>query len=403
MNRRAAVRVTLLGLFLLSMLLLPSGAAFRANSVEGLASPYFFSLVRWEAASLWNEVAGRVSRRAGNSSQRADIALVEEYFRLGQEAATLQRRLEQLSSAPGRESERTQIEARILSLKQQRADRGNGVRRIVARQIGQALEQEGIPVRPPVLFAFDAPPQLLVISPRERIELKETLLLDSGVSLRSAVRLERQVEALPPPEGHIRGLSALAEPLGGLAAYPSLIPETDSLERAIPTIAHEWTHHYLFFQPLGRRYGADNRMTTINETVADIVGDEVGGRVLQEYGRKLEKGHPKKPSGFDFNQEMRQTRLKADELLAEGKVPEAEAYMEERRQFLEKNGYFIRRLNQAYFAFHGSYGDSPASVSPVAGWLRDIRARSSSLGEFLKTAARIASYEELERLAQGNR
>jgi hypothetical protein len=38
-----------------------------------------------------------------------------------------------------------------------------------------------------------------------------------------------------------------------------------------------------------------------------------------------------------------------------GKVELAEEFMEERRQFFWKKGYHIRKLNQAYFAFHGAY------------------------------------------------
>ncbi len=48
-----------------------------------------------------------------------------------------------------------------------------------------------------------------------------------------------------------------------------------------------------------------------------------------------------------------------DELLAAGKIEEAEAYMEARRQVFWDNGYAIRKLNQAYFAFYGAYADVP--------------------------------------------
>ena len=81
---------------------------------------------------------------------------------------------------------------------------------------------------------------------------------------------------------------------------------------------------------------------------------------------------------------MRATRLRVDELLASGMIDKAEAYMEERRQFLADNGYYIRKLNQAYFAFHGSYADSAASVSPIHGQLEAVRQASDSLGEFVR-------------------
>jgi hypothetical protein len=49
---------------------------------------------------------------------------------------------------------------------------------------------------------------------------------------------------------------------------------------------------------------------------------------------------------------MHVTRLTVDELLAEGKIDEAESYMEERRRIFWDNGFqHLRKLNQAYFAF----------------------------------------------------
>jgi hypothetical protein len=55
-----------------------------------------------------------------------------------------------------------------------------------------------------------------------------------------------------------------------------------------------------------------------------------------------------------------------DRLLAEGKVEEAEQAMEAKRQFFAENGINIRKINQAYFAFYGSYADSPSPATPSA-------------------------------------
>ena len=63
----------------------------------------------------------------------------------------------------------------------------------------------------------------------------------------------------------------------------------------------------------------------------------------------------------------------ADEMLAQGDVEGAEEYMEERRRFLVSLGYYIRKLNQAYFAFHGSYSTSPTSVDPIGEALQRLR------------------------------
>ena len=47
---------------------------------------------------------------------------------------------------------------------------------------------------------------------------------------------------------------------------------------------------------------------------------------------------PPEPPEFDFRLEMRKTRIRADELLEDGKIEEAEAYMEERRQVFVAEG-----------------------------------------------------------------
>jgi hypothetical protein len=97
---------------------------------------------------------------------------------------------------------------------------------------------------------------------------------------------------------------------------------------------------------------------------------------------------------------MHTTRIHVDELLLEGKVDEAEAYMEARRQVFWDNGYLIRKLNQAYFAFYGAYADSPggaAGEDPVGPAVRLLREQSSSLAEFLKTMAGMSTFSELQK------
>ena len=84
---------------------------------------------------------------------------------------------------------------------------------------------------------------------------------------------------------------------------------------------------------------------------------------------------------------MHITRVHVDELLAAGKVTEAETFMEQRRLFFWENGYAIRKLNQAYFAFYGAYADVPggaAGEDPVGPAVRALRAQSASLTVFLK-------------------
>ncbi len=65
--------------------------------------------------------------------------------------------------------------------------------------------------------------------------------------------------------------------------------------------------------------------------------------------------------------------------LPQGKIDEAETYMEQRRQLFWQNGYLIRKLNQAYFAFHGAYADVPggaAGEDPVGPAVRALREKA---------------------------
>ena len=139
-------------------------------------------------------------------------------------------------------------------------------------------------------------------------------------------------------------------------------------------------------------------MSTLTETVANLAGEEIGDITYEAItGEKViryEQQEDYEPPPFDFNKEMHKTRLRVDELLAEGRIEEAEAYMKERRQVFAQEGYYIRKLNQAYFAFHGTYADTPASVSPIHDELKTLRHNSSSVGEFIRTVSGFGNYED---------
>ena len=103
---------------------------------------------------------------------------------------------------------------------------------------------------------------------------------------------------------------------------------------------------------------------------------------------------------FDFQAEMHATRVTADTLLAAGKISQAEAYMEERRQVFWDHGYAIRKLNQAYFAFYGAYEDVPggaAGEDPVGPAVRALRAQSPSLKAFLERISQMSTFAQLQQ------
>ena len=271
----------------------------------------------------------------------------------------------------------------------------------IESEISAILSQEGFASRiglifPPVDTVFSRSPGVLVLSPRDRIERVRTILLKAG--------LDDDTKELI--EGRILGeenMSALVAGSGGVATYPSVVSDASGLHHAVVIAAHEWLHHWFFFQPLGQHFWDSHEMTTLNETAATLAGEAIGDRaftamtgepVFREPPRPPEQQPAADEDAFDFNTAMRETRLRTDELLAEGKIEEAEAYMEERRKFMADNGRFIRKINQAFFAFHGTYATSAASISPIAEQLRLLQASAESLEEFIKTVGRFASYQE---------
>jgi hypothetical protein len=276
---------------------------------------------------------------------------------------------------------------------------------VLQEQISATLSDLGLTTGgqslPPVLFHITPLPYNLVISPRDKIQQDAAISLVPDLSVDQQISLENQVDS---------GLnvSSLVVPVGGLGSYPTMVMRTTALDWLSDTIAHEWTHNWLTLQPLGLNYDSSPELRTMNETTASIAGHEISVLVLKHYYPELAAEYdlqaisvPLRPAhaDFNFNNEMHITRVHVDELLAHGKITEADAYMETRRQFFWQNGYAIRKINQAYFAFYGAYADIPggaAGQDPVGPAVRALRAQSGTLTDFLKTIARMTSFQQLQ-------
>lgn len=76
--------------------------------------------------------------------------------------------------------------------------------------------------------------------------------------------------------------------------------------------------------------------------------------------------------------------------------------MEAVRVQLSDAGFRIRRLNQAYFAWYGTYAARPDATDPLGAQLREVRSRTGSLLAFLEVVRNATSRAEvvaaLERL-----
>jgi len=267
--------------------------------------------------------------------------------------------------------------------------------------IEQALVQQGIAAAPPVRFRLEQPPLLLVISLRDRIFYLDRQLLQPGMDTAEMEQLEDSIAE--------KGLSALVVKIGGFgAAYPSVVSPSLPLKTIVEAVVEEWAHQYLALKPLGFLYFLDSlgivhdpAVVTMNETLAGIIADEIGDIVYSRYSDVALQQSSGEDDGFDFEAEMRLTRKHVDGLLAGGRVDEAERYMNERRDFFRVHGYPIRKLNQAYFAFHGIYGQDPGSASPVYAQMKKLRQASGSLAGFVERVSAMTGADALER-AVGN-
>ena len=393
--------------------------ALRLNPAQQVALPYRYSLAGWEAGNLLSKWVHRLATAFPWSARSAEDrrATVFEYFRLGAEIGALNARLERAAAATddGAGESPTRLEAELAELLADRRKLRNDVEEEMEATVSAVLAEADISswgefIFPPVDIRLDRPPKLLVTSPRDRILRSHDVLLDPNLSVQQSETLERALY-------DDWGLSALVTELGGVATYPSSVVDSLPLGETLRIASHEWLHQYLAFQPLGRRIFKSSEMQTLNETFGDIAAREMGERAHRMLGGPPSatvtggKAVPeavaaKGKDEFDFAAEMRETRRRVDDLLAGGAINEAEAYMEERRKLFVANGSNIRKLNQAYFAFHGTYAESPASVSPIADQLHQLRDQMPGLKEFVATMSKISSYAQfldtLERIVEGS-
>ncbi len=382
-RRRWTLLSAILCIFLAALGVLLASQSRKQDVIRELSREYSYSVFDWELELLlrfgpsWYPIPG------ASPGEKGSVA-VTRFFGVGETIAA--------DAVEDRSSSNKALKSAAESEIRDRIDS-------VLREEGLSTRVLGVDiVFPPLMFRFTKLPNLLVVSPRDRIELSQTVLLDPDLSLEEIGNLEDDVARI--------GVSGEVERIGGLAAYPSMVPDEGDLQFILSTVAHEWLHQYLVLRPLGRAYWSSYNMTIINETVADIAGSEIGKKAYERNYASFEKDETGQPGlqpqgrGLDYRAEMRSIRLTVDRLLEEGAIEAAESYMNERREYLEQHGYYLRKLNQAYFAFHGSYGDDPGSVSPLAGKIRQLRDRSASLGEFIEFISRVSHPLDLDRLLE---
>lgn len=379
----------------------------------GTARDYLFDFAAWELGTLADKMLNAAAAPQRYMTEAERTQYVRDYLQLVYDIAQLEIQVQNIYIAPGiddPEAASADLRAERDALRTEQESRQALAESIIQAQVSEMLVEYGFGTigqpLPPVVMRFTQLPTILILSPRDRIERIGSYPLEHGMTVEQMEQLEDNIL-------QTQNLSAIIEPLGGLAVYPAMLIETGYAPHVFDISAHEWSHHYLSFFPLGFNYGRTPDLYTINETVANIIGDEIGWAVLDRYYPDLAPPPPdytptppqpesppadEEQPAFDYQAEMHQTRVYVDELLAAGKLEEAEAYMEARRIVFVEQGYRLRKLNQAYFAFHGAYADQPGATGsdPIGPAIRELRYYSPSLYEFVKTIRSLTTFEEIQ-------
>ncbi|MFA7297400.1 MAG: hypothetical protein WC211_09500 [Dehalococcoidia bacterium] len=292
-------------------------------------------------------------------------------------------------------ADRSGSEARAL----ENAAEAEVERRVTVVLAEQGLRWPGPGFLPPVDIEMGASPRILVTSPRARIERLAAEPLRPDLD-RDAVRA---IEAREEAGGQ---RSALVVPSGGIATFPAIVAAGDDYRGTVQAAAHEWLHHYLSLYPLGQAYFRGPEAQTLNETVADIGGDAIAALVFARFPDPPGRTSTPTPTPaastpgprVDVTTTLRELRVEVDALLARGEVEAAERRMDEVRASLAARGVGIRRINQAYFAWYGTYAARPESVDPLGAQLRALLQRSGGVRGFMEQVRGVQTREDVTRL-----
>lgn len=386
----------------------------EAEIIRTYSRPYEFDYFGWTAAAAWQKLSAASLGPIRHLSFLQQRKIVKDYFRALAETQNLKAALETLYADPGT----TDKSGEIFGLEKKLREKETSLKKlsylaeaVIQDQLSWTLDDMGLvefnqPL-PPVLYHVTDLPKDLIISPRNIIRQEKSVSLRSDLSPGEEIALETSVEENTE-------YAALVVPVGGVGTYPTMVISTENLLYLVDTVAHEWIHNLLVFRPLGWKYSSSPALRTMNETTASIAGEEISWILINRFYGDLIRPEqsdsfktyqvldapftPENQASFDFQQEMYQTRITVDELLSQDKVEEAEKFMEARRKIFWENGYKIRKLNQAYFAFYGAYADKPfsaAGADPVGNDVRLLRARSRDFPSFIEKISLMSTYDQL--------
>ena len=198
-----------------------------------------FDFAGWELRAIWRKVTFDLvaPQRYLDRQQRRDfvlrfLALVGEVQRVDGEINRVYADPEVADPFTATIDLRNQRE----ELRAEIRDRQPLAEAILQEQVASVLEDEGFGALgqelPPVEIHFTPLPQLLIISPRDRIERIYQLSLTHGLGTTQREEIEAHIDAT-------YDVSSLVTGIGGLSAYPSMLLESSSINWVTEVTAHE--------------------------------------------------------------------------------------------------------------------------------------------------------------------
>lgn len=254
------------------------------NRILAVARGESFDYAEWELQALWNKAQQELWGYHAFIPEADRSAYVLAYFDRKQQLSSLESQLAQPQDLATLAHLQTQHHRLTDEINVAQAL----VEHIIEGQVSSILRDEGLAflgqVLPPVTMRFLDIPDVLVVSPREEIHQAMTLTLQP-MTFEERIALEARIAQAVPD------YAVWITPIGGVGVWPAMITETDHAVVAFEITAHEWTHHYLIFFPLGLGYFANPETRIINETTATVMGNEVGNLVIQRfYAEELAAG-----------------------------------------------------------------------------------------------------------------
>ncbi len=381
------------------------------DQIRRYSRGYEFNYLEWELEAFFQKAVQAATKAEKLLTYEQQTRVVNRYFLTVREKNQLESELRNASASPSA-ADKLKVSGLKIALDEKTKELqtlSDLAEPIIQNQTELTLAELGFglsgQVLPPVLYRVSEMPMNLIVSPRTEISTIFEINLQPGLDVLEREKIESNIFS-------DFSLAALVEPIGGLGAYPTMVMQSSDIVWLLDTVSHEWTHNWLTFHALGMRYFDSNELRTINETTASISGKEISRQMLRTWypqyapAEEIQQStNPRKPvvpesEDFNYRKEMRITRVNVEALLAEGKVDEAESYMEKRRVFLWENGYHLRKINQAYFAFYGSYNDLPgggaAGDDPVGPAVQNYRKQFTDFHKFMVKIASVKSFSELQ-------